>query len=69
MIRADFDFFDTFHEAERPAQKIQFLKNLSMLGGLLLATVDTEGKPGLAWRAGKLRESAAARVEAARDRA
>ncbi|HMT31663.1 MAG TPA: DoxX family protein [Dermatophilaceae bacterium] len=56
-------------EAERPAQKIQFLKNLSMLGGLLLATVDTEGKPGLAWRAGKLRESAAARVEAARDRA
>ena len=26
-------------EAERPAQKIQFLKNLSMLGGLLLATV------------------------------
>ena len=55
-------------EAERPAQRIQFLKNLSMLGGLLLATVDTEGKPGLAWRTEKLRETAAARVEAARER-
>ena len=55
-------------EAERPAQKIQFLKNLSMLGGLLLATVDTDGKPGLAWRAGRLRESATSRVEGARER-
>ncbi|MGH3317332.1 MAG: DoxX family protein, partial [Nocardioidaceae bacterium] len=25
-------------------------KNVSMLGGLLLAGVDTEGKPGIAWR-------------------
>ena len=32
-------------------QKIGFFKNLSMFGGLLLATVDTEGKPGVAWRA------------------
>jgi hypothetical protein len=28
-----------------------FFKNLSMLGGLVLASVDTEGKPGVAWRA------------------
>lgn len=32
-------------------QRLQFLKNTSVLGGLLLASVDTEGKPGLAWRA------------------
>ena len=32
-------------------QRIQFLKNVSMFGGLLLASVDTEGKPGVAWRA------------------
>lgn len=32
-------------------QKIGFFKNLSMFGGLLLASVDTEGKPGVAWRA------------------
>lgn len=32
-------------------QKIGFFKNVSMFGGLLLAAVDTEGKPGVAWRA------------------
>lgn len=32
-------------------QKIHFFKNVSMLGGLLIAGVDTEGRPGLAWRA------------------
>ncbi|MBK6501203.1 MAG: hypothetical protein IPG03_02165 [Candidatus Microthrix sp.] len=31
--------------------RIQFEKNASILGGLLLATVDTEGRPGLGWRA------------------
>jgi putative oxidoreductase len=38
-------------EATRSAQRIQFFKNVSMMGGLLLAGVDTEGKPGVAWRA------------------
>lgn len=37
--------------AERAAQRTHFLKNLSMLGGLLIAAVDTEGRPSLAWRA------------------
>ena len=32
-------------------QQIHFFKNLSMLGGLILASVDTEGRPGVAWRA------------------
>ena len=44
-----------FWEQEDPqakaAQRTQFFKNCSMLGGLLLASVDTEGKPGVAWRA------------------
>jgi putative oxidoreductase len=35
----------------RAQQKIHFFKNLGLLGGLLLAAVDTEGRPGLAWRA------------------
>jgi uncharacterized membrane protein YphA (DoxX/SURF4 family) len=35
---------------QRKMQKVHFLKNLSILGGLLLAVADTEGKPGLAWR-------------------
>lgn len=35
---------------ERAAQRIQLLKNASMLGGLLLAAADTHGKPSLAYR-------------------
>lgn len=37
--------------AQRRNQQIHFMKNLGLLGGLLLAAVDTEGKPGVAWRA------------------
>lgn len=36
-------------EAKRE-QRTHFLKNLGLLGGVLLATVDTAGRPGLAWR-------------------
>jgi putative oxidoreductase len=31
-------------------QTIHFLKNISLMGGLLLASVDTAGKPSVAWR-------------------
>jgi uncharacterized membrane protein YphA (DoxX/SURF4 family) len=44
-----------FWEESDPERKAQsrslFLKNVGLLGGLLLAAVDTEGRPGLAWRA------------------
>jgi hypothetical protein len=36
---------------QRAQQRLQLQKNLSMLGGLLLAVVDTDGRPGLGWRA------------------
>lgn len=43
-----------FWEADEPQtrkqQKIQFLKNMSLLGGLLIAAADTGGRPSLAWR-------------------
>lgn len=35
---------------ERAVQRTAFLKNLALLGGLLLAAADTEGRPGLAYR-------------------
>jgi len=35
---------------DRPQHRTQFLKNLGLLGGLLLAAADTEGRPGLAYR-------------------
>lgn len=44
-----------FWEAEDPSQKVQqrlhFFKNVSLLGGLVIAAGDTDGKPGVAWRA------------------
>ena len=47
----DHAFWDETDPAKRKAQRVQFLKNMAMMGGVLLATVDTAGKPGLAWRA------------------
>jgi uncharacterized membrane protein YphA (DoxX/SURF4 family) len=44
-------FWQEKDPAKRKQQRIQFLKNTAMLGGVLLAAVDTGGKPGLAWRA------------------
>ena len=43
-----------FWEEPDPTAKTQqrnhFFKNVSMLGGLLIAAGDTDGKPGVAWR-------------------
>ncbi|WP_416956929.1 DoxX family membrane protein [Nocardioides sp. T5] len=44
-------FWNETDPQAKNAQRLQFYKNTSVLGGLLLAAVDTEGKPGLAWRA------------------
>jgi putative oxidoreductase len=37
-------------EENQAQQRIHFLKNLSMFGGLLIASADTAGQPSLAWR-------------------
>jgi len=44
-------FWEESDPGQKQAQTINFLKNVSMMGGLLIAGLDTEGKPGLAWRA------------------
>ena len=44
-------FWEESDPQAKTAQRVQFFKNVSMFGGLLLAVADTEGKPGLAWRA------------------
>lgn len=40
--------------AERKARRAGLLRNLSLIGAVLLVAVDTNGRPGLAWRAGHL---------------
>ena len=44
-------FWEETDPQAKAVQRLQFAKNTSVLGGLLLAGVDTDGKPGLAWRA------------------
>ncbi len=44
-------FWEENDPQQKANQKIHFFKNVSMMGGLLLASVDTAGKPSLAWRA------------------
>lgn len=41
---------------ERAAAKEHFLKNVSLLGGVLIASRDTEGKPSLGWRASQTKQ-------------
>ncbi|MBD7995433.1 DoxX family protein [Arthrobacter sp. Sa2CUA1] len=42
---------DATTQEGRKIRRTQLLKNLSLIGGVLLAAVDTNGRPGLAWRA------------------
>ncbi|PYI68635.1 DoxX family protein [Arthrobacter livingstonensis] len=41
----------------RSHRRSQLAKNIGLLGGALLASVDTAGRPGLAWRAERLLDS------------
>jgi uncharacterized membrane protein YphA (DoxX/SURF4 family) len=45
-------FWEAQSADDRRNQQIHFAKNLGLLGGLLLAAADTEGRPSLRWRAG-----------------
>lgn len=51
-------FWEDRDPAAKRQNRIQFLKNLSLIGGLLLASVDTEGRPGIAYRVGMAGHSA-----------
>lgn len=46
-------------------QRREFLTDLSLLGGLMIASVDTEGKPSLGWRGRRAAKRASQAVSAA----
>src|SRR5215218_1779165 len=46
-------FWSKTDPEERARDRAHFLKNTSLLGGVLLAALDTEGKPSIAYRAQK----------------
>lgn len=55
------------HEGpQRANQQAHFFKNVSLLGGLLLAALDTEGRPGVVWRTRHASEHAGAAVRRTR---
>src|SRR3954462_9137427 len=62
-------FWEHDDPKERFGQLSHFLKNLGLLGGLLIAAVDTEGKPSVGWRAKKTAGAAAAAAEASYEKA
>jgi putative oxidoreductase len=64
-------FWQEKDPAKRKMQQLQFLKNASIVGGTLLAVVDTEGKPSVGWRARRaaqaLKRDAGAKAQSAGD--
>lgn len=44
-------FWEESDEKKRAQQRVHFFKNVGLLGGLILAMVDTEGAPSIGWRA------------------
>jgi uncharacterized membrane protein YphA (DoxX/SURF4 family) len=55
-------FWDAPDPETRRQQTIQFLKNVAMFGGLLLAAADTGGRPSVPWRAKRAVSHAADQV-------
>jgi uncharacterized membrane protein YphA (DoxX/SURF4 family) len=57
-------FWEESDPQRKQEQQIHFLKNVGLLGGLLVAAADTEGKPSLGWRGRKAAKLAAAATAA-----
>ena len=62
-------FWEHDDPKERFGQLSHFLKNLGLLGGLLLAAVDTEGKPSVGYRARRAASRATDATEKSLERA
>jgi len=56
-------FWEETDPVQRKQQQVHFLKNVAMLGGLILAAGDTGGRPSVTWRAKRATKRA---VQAAR---
>ena len=57
-------FWETDDPKERAQHQAHFLKNLAVMGGLLLEVVDTEGRPSVGWRSRRAAGRAAAAAAA-----
>jgi putative oxidoreductase len=62
-------FWEHQDKQQRTQQRIHFLKNLGLIGGLLIAAVDTEGKPSVGYRARRAASKAATATEKSLEKA
>lgn len=44
-------YWEADDDATRAQQRLHLFKNVAIIGGLIIAAGDTEGRPGLKWRA------------------
>ncbi|HEY5856814.1 MAG TPA: DoxX family protein [Aldersonia sp.] len=58
------DFWNETDPAAKARKRNDFLKNLSLLGGVMIASVDTAGKPSLGWRGRRAAREASEKVQA-----
>lgn len=58
-------FWNESDPAAKAQKRQQFLTDLSLLGGLLIASADTAGKPSLGWRGRRAAERLSGRVSSA----
>lgn len=52
-------FWETTDPDQKVSDKVEFFKNVSLVGGLLIAALDTGGRPSIPWVAGKAAHGAA----------
>jgi len=55
-------FWETDDETAAVQQRIQFLKNAGLIGGLIFAALDTGGRPSVFWSGRRVAEGAASVV-------
>ena len=51
-------YWEVQDPTQRTPQKLHFFKNVSLVGGLIIAAGDTDGKPGVAWRTRRVAKDA-----------
>ena len=61
-------FWSESDPAVKKTMQMHFFKNLSMLGGAMIAAGDTDGKPGVAWRAKRAAKDARRETKRATDK-
>jgi uncharacterized membrane protein YphA (DoxX/SURF4 family) len=56
-------FWETTDPDQKVSDRVEFFKNVSLVGGLLITALDTGGRPSIPWVAGKAVHGAAEAVE------